>query len=110
MSDTLDEDEENSPYSILQNLRIKNIDKIIIGHLNINSIRNKFELFTDLVKGRVDIILISETKLNDSFPSPQFNIDGYSTLRRDRTENIGVFFSTLVMTCPPNICLYSLGL
>ena len=95
MSDTLNEDEENSPDIILQNLRIKNIDKIIIGHLNINSIRNKSELFADLVKGRVDIILISETKLNDSFPSPQFNIAGYSTLRRDRTENGGglLFYS-----------------
>ena len=95
MTDTLDEDEENSPYFILQNLRIRNIDKIIFGHLNINSIRNKFELFTDLVAGRVDIILISETKLNDSFPVPQFNIAGYSTLRRDRTENGGglLFYS-----------------
>ena len=94
-SDPLDEDVENSPYVLLQNLRIRNIDKIIIGHLNINSIRNKFELFADLVKDRVDLILISETKLNDSFPTPQFNIAGYSALRRDRNENGGglLFYS-----------------
>ena len=81
------EEEDNLPDCILQNLRIRNINKIIVGHLNINSIRNKFELFADLVKGRVDIILVSETKLNNSFPKPQFNIEGYSALRRDRTEN-----------------------
>ena len=52
-------------------------------------------MFVDLVSSRVDIILISETKLNDTFPTPQFNIAGYSPLRRDRDENGGglLFYS-----------------
>ena len=33
--------DEVSPHTVLQNLRLKNIDKIIIAHININSIRNK---------------------------------------------------------------------
>ena len=32
---------------------------------------------------------MSETKLNDTFPNSQFEIEGYSPLRRDRNENGG---------------------
>ena len=41
-----------SPYTILQSLRVKNIDTILIGHLNVNSIRNKFHTISDLIKGK----------------------------------------------------------
>ena len=51
-----------------------NAKNLIIGHLNINSIRNKFLDFKGLVLGETDICLISETKLDDSFPDQQFNI------------------------------------
>ena len=42
-------------------------NKIIIGHLNINSIRYKFEFLKKLIGNNIDIFLISETKLNDTF-------------------------------------------
>ena len=42
--------DQDSPYSILKDLRLRNVDKIIIGHININSIRNKFVLLADLIK------------------------------------------------------------
>ena len=48
--------------------------RIILGHLNINSIRTKFDLLVDQIKGNVDIMGISETKLDESFPSGQFKI------------------------------------
>ena len=34
----------------------------IIGHLNINSIRNKFEMLSMSVEQYVDILMLSETK------------------------------------------------
>ena len=78
--------DKDSPESILQNLRLKNVDRVIIGHININSIRNKFHLLADIIRGRVDIILISETKLDCTFPKPQFLLHGFSEpLRLDRT-------------------------
>ena len=90
VSDISDSDNDNTPYAILRNLRVKNVDKIIIGHLNINSIRNKFESLADLITDRVDIILISETKLDYTFPNPQFIIPGYSPpFRLDRNRNGG---------------------
>ena len=46
--------------------------------LNINSIRSKFDLLVDHIKGNVDIMVISETKLDQSFPNGQFKISGYA--------------------------------
>ena len=49
-----------------------------MGHININSIRNKFNYLIAITKGNVDVLMISETKLDESFPSVQFNIDRYN--------------------------------
>ena len=56
----------------LKSLRIRNLNKIVVGHLNINSIRNKFDFLAHQVKGHIDILMISETKLDKSFPPSQF--------------------------------------
>ena len=71
--------------------KIKNAKRLIIGHLNVNCLRNKFELLEELlIKDKIDIFLISETKLDSSFPSGQFVIKGYSTpFRLDRNQNGG---------------------
>ena len=74
----------------LKSIRIRNSNKIVIGHLNINSLRNKFDFLVIQVKGYIDILMISETKLDESFPIGQFLIDGYSVpFRLDRNENGG---------------------
>ena len=71
-------------------IRIKNANRLIIGHLNVNSLRNRFEMLEELIKDKIDIFLISETKLDSSFPSRQFVIKGYSTpLRLNRNRNGG---------------------
>ena len=46
----------DSAVASLVNLRMKNPDRIIIAHLNINSIRNKFEMVSELIIGNVDIM------------------------------------------------------
>ena len=56
----------------LKSLRIRNLNKIVVDHLNINSIRNKFDFLAHQVKGNIDILIISETKLDETFPSSQF--------------------------------------
>ena len=84
------DEEDGNAYLTLNNLRMKSINKILIGHLNINSIRNKFDLLADLVKEKLDIILISETKIDTTFPTTQFEIPGYSPPHRlDRTAHGG---------------------
>ena len=47
---------------------MNNIKNVIVGHLNINSIRNKIENLNLHIKDYVDIFLVSETKIDDSFP------------------------------------------
>ena len=59
-----------------------NQNKLVIAHININSLRNKFELLTEKTKGNVDILVISETKINESFPDSQLKIDGCSSPHR----------------------------
>ena len=46
----------------LLDVRKRNLKRIILGHLNINSVRNKFDLLVEQIKGKVDIMVISETK------------------------------------------------
>ena len=49
-------------------LRIKYLKKLIIGQLNINCLRNKFDLLTYQSKDFIDILMITERKLHESFP------------------------------------------
>ena len=62
----------------IRDVRKINLKRIILGHLNINSIRNKFNKLVDQIKGNADITIISETKLDDSFLNGQFKIPGYA--------------------------------
>ena len=39
-------------------------------HLNINSLRNKFNNLSELVKGSIDIFMVSAIALDDNFHSP----------------------------------------
>ena len=73
----------------LHEQRLNHPKNVIIGHLNINSIRNKFSSFKDLVLKETDICLLSETKIDDSFPNSQFFAEGYRMFRKDRNKNAG---------------------
>ena len=53
----------------LRMLRVKNVNRIIIGNLNINSISNKFDQLKLFVQGKVDILIVTETKLDSIFPT-----------------------------------------
>ena len=55
-----------------------------MDHLNINSLRNKFESIKPIISPNFDIFLVSETKLDESFPNNQFSISGYRMFRQDR--------------------------
>ena len=64
----------------LRTFGIKYPCNVIIGHLNINSIRNKFELLWFLNDRKVNIFLISETKIDGTFPASLFLMSGYSNV------------------------------
>ena len=62
----------------IRDVRKRNLKRIILDHLNINSIRKKFDLLVDQIKENVDIMVISETKLDESFFNGQYKIPGYT--------------------------------
>ena len=72
------ENENKLFKEVLGSLRRSNLNRIILAHLNINSIPNKFNLLAEGVSGNVDIIMISETKIDKTFPARQLYIDGYT--------------------------------
>uniref|UniRef100_A0A7M5XFX2 Endonuclease/exonuclease/phosphatase domain-containing protein n=1 Tax=Clytia hemisphaerica TaxID=252671 RepID=A0A7M5XFX2_9CNID len=78
-------------WKSLQNLKFKNSSNFIISYLNINSIRNKFSDLQVLVEKTFDVITIAESKLDESFPSSDFNLQGYQfpPFRIDCTSNSG---------------------
>ena len=80
----------NGCISVLKALCSNNSDKLIFPHININSIRNRFEFLSTRVKGNIDVLMVSKTKIDNSFPVGNFVIDGFSTpYRLDRDSNGG---------------------
>ena len=87
---TNNSNEANNDNSALKNLRLKTLNKVIISQININFLRNKFELLTEIIRDKVGLLMISETKLDSSFPNTQFYMKYYSkTYRLDRNRKGG---------------------
>ena len=80
-------EDDHCVEKVLNNMRLKNINKLIIGHLNINSIRGKFEALKAVIKNNLDILVVSETKLDHTFPDNQFLMEVYRLIRQDRIIN-----------------------
>jgi hypothetical protein len=86
-------DDKNETFDIfkeLVDLRKKSPLNIICAYLNINSYRYKYEHIIELLqRNRVDILFLSETKLDDSFLDSLFNVDIFPLYRSDRNQHRG---------------------
>ena len=61
-----------------------------LGQMNINSIRNMFDLLMNIIKYEIDVFMISETKIDNNFPVSQFTITDYSIpFKPDSTSHGG---------------------
>ena len=75
---------------ILFDLKANNPSNLNFAYLNINSVRTNFENFKEIINENVDIFTIAKTKLNGSFPTSQFELEGYySPFRLDITKQSG---------------------
>ena len=74
----------------LQEDRLKHRKNPLIGYLNINSLRNKI---TDLRVIRKTLslhyLILSETKIDESFLTSQFNAEGYEIRARRGRDKFG---------------------
>ena len=52
---------EESFNQKLHSLRKSNLHRVIFAQININSLRNKFDLLINSINGNIDILMISET-------------------------------------------------
>ena len=66
----------------LKKARLKHPKKVCLSHININSIRNKLDSLFKFTYGLVDFLAVSETKLDSSFPTGQFNLPGFRSLQK----------------------------
>ena len=72
---------------ILHDLRLKYPRNLLIGYLNINSLRNKIIDFREIISYlQLDYFVLSETKINDSFPYAQFDMSGYEIRAKRDTD------------------------
>ena len=99
--DTGENANEDLPDSRIRSIvveRSENSSGAFIVHLNINSIQNKFEELKLLNSSlRSHVIVISETKIDSSYPNSQFNLPGYHMYRKDRKKGGGgllIYFSS----------------
>ena len=60
---------ENLLFSFLKKTKSKHPKNLFFGHININSIRNKFESVQEIIQNIFDIFLFCETKIYSSFPN-----------------------------------------
>ena len=64
---------DDNLYALCE-LRQKNSNRLLIGNLSINSICSKFGQMKCLLKGKVDILTITESRLDSSFATTHFLI------------------------------------
>ena len=83
----------------------KDLNKIIVAHLNINSLRNKLEFLIQKIEAKIDIFKISETKHHESFPGGQFFIKDFSTPLQLEIATEVVFLCILKKTYIQNFYL-----
>ena len=69
--------------------RLDNASNTIIDHLNLNSFKSKCAFVEDIIK-LFDVLLVSESKLDHTFPNDQFRINnGYKIFRLNRNRFVG---------------------
>ena len=79
----------SDPFEKIKNTRLKNPNRLITVQLNINFLRNIFDSLVRMLHNNLDILFISETKIDSSFPTAQFQRGGYTTYSLDRNANGG---------------------
>ena len=54
----------------------------IVQMLSNCATHHKFDALCSILNQKIDILLVSETKIDDTFPLAQFCVEGYSTPHR----------------------------
>ena len=85
----------------IHQLRVSNRKHCIIENLNMNSLPNKFAEIKEWLNCKeFDILSIQETKIDQTFPTSQFHVEGFKLCRRDKKKGrggIGVYINEKII-------------
>ena len=70
----------------MKDIRQNNLNRTI-GQLNINAIRNKFSFLASQTGNNLDVLLISEKKFGDTFPTAQFLLYQFKKAYREDLQS-----------------------
>ena len=105
LTDTLG-DTDSEVKNALKTFRKNNIDKTIFAHFSISSLRNKFDQLSDMIKGYTEVLMISESKRDKSFPDGQFLIEGYgASLNRNKLWG-GIMLFVRILTLKASFSIF----
>ena len=69
----LNENTADSLFFEVKNYELEKPKNITVSHLNVNSLRNKFISIEELIKSKLDIFLVPETKIDQFSESTVLN-------------------------------------
>ena len=75
--------------SSLRKYRNLNLFKLVLAYININSVGNKFDLFSEQIQGNLDVLMICENKIDDCLANGQLKLKGFNTLFRLNRDKSG---------------------
>ena len=87
-SNEINNDEFLNPLSTIKNLRLSNVNRVVISNLNINSLPNKFNQPKELVLKHEDILVLTEPKLDNFFRKYLFQINSFQLI--DTLKHLGL--------------------
>ena len=59
--------EDSNHFNALKSIQISFINQLIISQFNINSLHNKLDVLSYIVRGKLDILVVTESKIDESF-------------------------------------------
>ena len=99
--------EDSIPLSLCKALpeitkqRMKDSREILVMHLNVNSLQNKIEEVRLLIEQfGAQVVFLTETKIDASYPNSQFAINNYHIYRNDRVKGGGGLMAYFASVLP----------
>ena len=83
-----------------------NSTTIMTNKNRLNSVTNKFSSLQQNFLSKIDILLLSETKIDDSFPDSQFFAKGFKMYRKNRTKTGGGILLYVNENLPDKIIIF----
>ena len=73
----------------IRQIKLSYPENSIIGNLNLNSLRNKVVSIQTFFRNYLDILILAETKLDDTFNDEKLKYGNYEIMGKDRTSDGG---------------------